>query len=37
MAIAREGESGERVVGLLIVIPTTKQWGKVEVGLGFGN
>ena len=39
MAIARE--SGERVVvvvvGLSIVMPTTKQWGKVEVGLGFGN
>ena len=25
------------VVGLPIVMPTTKQWGKVEVGLGFGN
>ena len=25
------------VVGLSIVMPTTKQWGKVEVGLGFGN
>ena len=25
------------VVGLSIVRPTTKQWGKVEVGLGFGN
>ena len=38
MAIARE--SGSRVVvvvGLSIVRPTTKQWGKVEVGLGFGN
>ena len=22
---------------LLIVMPTTKQWGKVEVGLGLGN
>ena len=30
-------ESGSRVVGLSIVRPTTKQWGKVEVGLGFGN
>ena len=40
MAIARERESGERVVvvvGLPIVMPTTKQWDKVEVGLGFGN
>ena len=25
------------VVGLPIVMPTTKQWSKVEVGLGFGN
>ena len=33
------GESGRVVVvvGLSIVRPTTKQWGKVEVGLGFGN
>ena len=37
MAIARERESRERVVGLSIVMPTTKQWGKVEVGLGFDN
>ena len=40
MAIARE-RVGSRVVvvvvGLSIVRPTTKQWGKVEVGLGFGN
>ena len=36
MAIARVGrESSSR--DLLIVMPTTKQWGKVEVGLGFGN
>ena len=35
---ARERESGERVVvGLPIVMPTTKQWDKVEDGLGFGN
>ena len=41
MAIARESGERERVVvvvvGLPIVMPTTKQWGKVEVGLGFGN
>ena len=37
MAIARERESRERVVGLSIVMPTTNQWSKVEVGLGFGN
>ena len=38
MAIARERESGERVVvGLPIVMPTTKQWDKVKAGLGFGN
>ena len=41
MAIVRVGR--ERVVvvvvvvGLSIVMPTTKQWGKVEVGLGFDN
>ena len=35
MAIARESQ--ERVVGLSIVMPTTKQWSKVEAGLGFGN
>ena len=36
MAITREsGESSSR--DLLIVMPTTKPWGKVEVGLGFGN
>ena len=34
---ARERESRERVVGPSIVMPTTKQWGKVEVDLGFGN
>ena len=39
----RARESGERVVvvvevvGLSIVMPTTKQLGKVEVGFGFGN
>ena len=40
MAIARESRERERVVvvvGLPIVMPTTKQWDKVEVGLGFGN
>ena len=37
MAIARERVGRERVVGLPIVMPTTKRWGKVEVGLGFGN
>ena len=40
MAIAQERVGRERVVvvvGLPIVMPTTKQWGKVEVGLGFGN
>ena len=25
------------VVGLVIVRPTTKPWGKVELGLGLGN
>ena len=37
---ARERVGRERVVvvvGLPIVMPTTKQWDKVEVGLGFGN
>ena len=38
MAIARERVGSSRVVvGLSIVMPTTKQWGKVEVGLGFDN
>ena len=34
MATARVGS---RSRDLLIVMPTTKPWGKVEVGLGFGN
>ena len=41
MAIARERESRERVVvvvvGLSIIMPTTKQWGKMGVGLEFSN
>ena len=38
MAITRERVGRVVVVvGLSIVMPTTKQWGKVEVGLGFGN
>ena len=36
MAIARESWVVV-VVGLSIVMPTTKQWGKVEVGLGYDN
>ena len=35
MPIAQESQVV--VVGLLIIMPTTKQWGKVRVGLGLGN
>ena len=35
MPIVRESQIV--VVGLSIIMPTTKQWGKVEVGFGFGN
>ena len=37
MAIERESGERERVEGLPFVMPTTKQWGKVEMGLGLGN
>ena len=34
----RASRERERVVvGLSIVMPTAKKWGKVEVGLGLGN
>ena len=35
--VGSSNSSSRVVVGLSIVRPTTKQWGKVEVGLGFGN
>ena len=35
MPIARESQVV--VVGLSIIMPTTKQWGKVGVGLEFGR
>ena len=35
MPIARESQVV--VVGLSIIMPTTKQWGKVGVGLEFAN
>ena len=38
MAIVRESRVVVVVVvDLMIAMPTTKQWGKVEVGLGLGN
>ena len=37
MPISRTVGRERVVLGLSIVMPTTKQWGKVEVGLGLGN
>ena len=37
MPISHRQERVVVVIGLLIVISITKQWGKVGVGFGFGN